>query len=122
MHFRELLTFQNQGYAGLLKGPAATGKSESIKELAKILGKAQKPLCTSPTRRVLHSGNFFVVINCSPQSDRRQLEDLICGTVLSGTTLCLDEFNRLTEETMAWLVGASGYASRECRRNVASSI
>ncbi|KAI6215163.1 Dynein heavy chain at 62B [Aphelenchoides besseyi] len=81
---RELMTFQSQGYAGMLKGPAATGKSESVKELAKILG------------------NFFVVFNCSPQVDRLQLEDLICGTVLSGTTLCLDEFNRLSEEDMAW--------------------
>lgn len=36
--FRELMTFQSQGYAGMLKGPAATGKSESVKELAKILG------------------------------------------------------------------------------------
>jgi hypothetical protein len=41
------MTFQSQGYAGMLKGPAATGKSESVKELAKILGK------------------FFVVFNCS---------------------------------------------------------
>ncbi|KAI6240858.1 Dynein heavy chain at 62B [Aphelenchoides fujianensis] len=81
---RELMTFQSQGYAGMLKGPAATGKSESVKELAKILG------------------NFFVVFNCSPQVDRHQLEDLICGTVLSGTTLCLDEFNRLSEADMAW--------------------
>jgi dynein heavy chain len=81
---RELMTFNSQGYSGILKGPAATGKSESIKELARILG------------------NFFVVFNCSPQVDRKQLEELICGTVLSGSTLCLDEFNRLSEENMAW--------------------
>jgi dynein heavy chain len=71
----------------MLKGPAATGKTESVKELAKILG------------------NFFVVFNCSPQVDRKQLEDLICGTVLGGTTLCLDEFNRLSEQDMAWFAG-----------------
>uniref|UniRef100_A0A1I7RZM0 DNA-directed DNA polymerase n=1 Tax=Bursaphelenchus xylophilus TaxID=6326 RepID=A0A1I7RZM0_BURXY len=81
---RELMTFQTQGYAGMLKGPAATGKSESIKELAKILGK------------------FNLVFNCSPNVDRHQLEDLMCGTILSGTTLCLDEFNRLSEKDMAW--------------------
>lgn len=49
------------------------------------------------------SGQFFVVFNCSPQVDKKQLEDLICGVILSGSTLCLDEFNRLPEETIAWL-------------------
>lgn len=37
-NFSQLIVLQHEGYAGILKGPAATGKSESIKELSKILG------------------------------------------------------------------------------------
>lgn len=37
--FSNLIALQSQGYAGMLKGPAATGKSETIKELARVLGK-----------------------------------------------------------------------------------
>lgn len=31
------------------------------------------------------------------------MEDLLCGTILSGSVLCLDEFNRLNEKMMAWM-------------------
>lgn len=33
-----MLVHQHQGYATILQGPPATGKSESVKELARKLG------------------------------------------------------------------------------------
>uniref|UniRef100_A0A0N5CEB9 AAA+ ATPase domain-containing protein n=1 Tax=Strongyloides papillosus TaxID=174720 RepID=A0A0N5CEB9_STREA len=82
--WRHLLYSQTKSYGNIICGPPATGKSESCKTLAALLGR--------------HSFSF----NCSEQVSRSQIEDLIAGTVLSGTFLCLDEFNRLPTDTMAW--------------------
>uniref|UniRef100_A0A914P454 Dynein heavy chain hydrolytic ATP-binding dynein motor region domain-containing protein n=1 Tax=Panagrolaimus davidi TaxID=227884 RepID=A0A914P454_9BILA len=46
-------------------------------------------------------GRFCLSFNCSAQNSVEQLESLIIGTFLAGTTLCLDEFNRLSLETMS---------------------
>uniref|UniRef100_A0A914XZC3 Uncharacterized protein n=1 Tax=Panagrolaimus superbus TaxID=310955 RepID=A0A914XZC3_9BILA len=69
----QLALFQYQNFACLLQGPAATGKSETIKEFSKTLA----------------------------QNSIEQLESLIIGTFLAGTILCLDEFNRLSSATMS---------------------
>ncbi|KAE9554264.1 hypothetical protein FO519_002498 [Halicephalobus sp. NKZ332] len=78
-----LVVHQQNFFACLLQGPAATGKSETIKEISKVLGK------------------FCVPFNCSPQISIEKIENLISGALLSGTNLCLDEFNRLSSDVMA---------------------
>ncbi|CEF67457.1 Dynein heavy chain at 62B [Strongyloides ratti] len=82
--WRHLLYAQIQNYGGIICGPPATGKSESCKTLAALLGR--------------HSFSF----NCSEQVSKSRIEDLLTGAALSGTCLCLDEFNRLQTNTMAW--------------------
>ena len=78
-----LAVYQHNFFACLLQGPAATGKSESVKEISKMFGR------------------FCVSFNCSDQISIEKIENLISGALLSGTSLCLDEFNRLPSEVMA---------------------
>jgi len=64
-------------------GPAGTGKTESVKDLAKNLGK------------------FCVVINCTPQSTVLLMQQQFFGTIYTGAWICLDEFNRIDIEVLS---------------------
>ncbi|XP_026194572.1 dynein heavy chain 6, axonemal [Cyclospora cayetanensis] len=66
-----------------IAGPAGSGKTESVKELSKVLAL------------------FCVVLNCSEAVDLYVLDKVFAGVMASGAWACLDEFNRLDIEVLS---------------------
>ncbi len=64
-------------------GPAGTGKTESCKDMARVLAR----LC--------------IVFNCSSQIEIKTLEQLFTAQTYTGAWACLDEFNRIDIEVLS---------------------
>ncbi|XP_011311295.1 cytoplasmic dynein 2 heavy chain 1 [Fopius arisanus] len=81
--FLALTQAMKLGLGGSPTGPAGTGKTESVKALASILGR------------------LVLVFNCDEGMDAEVMKRILGGLAQAGAWGCFDEFNRLEEKTLS---------------------
>ena len=81
--YQTLLSAFKQNLSGAPSGPAGTGKTETVRDCAKSLGRP------------------CVVYNCSEEVTPEQMSQFFAGLSSSGSWSCFDEFNRINIEVLS---------------------
>ncbi|OHT04040.1 Dynein heavy chain family protein [Tritrichomonas foetus] len=81
--YQTLLSAFKQFLGGAPSGPAGTGKTETVRDCAKALGRS------------------CVVYNCSEEVTPEQMSQFFAGLSTSGSWSCFDEFNRINIEVLS---------------------
>eukprot|EP00736_Rhodelphis_marinus_P008343 Rmarinus@m.28773 len=81
--FRSMVSAVRSGFVASMEGPAATGKTETTRDLAKAVAKP------------------CVEFNCSRGVDYVTIANFFKGLATSGSWVCLDEFNRIDVAVMS---------------------
>ncbi|KAK8866475.1 hypothetical protein M9Y10_009438 [Tritrichomonas musculus] len=81
--YQTLLSAFKQNLSGAPSGPAGTGKTETVRDCAKALGRS------------------CVVYNCSENVTPEQMSQFFAGLSTAGSWSCFDEFNRINIEVLS---------------------